>query len=140
MSSSLASLLKSPERSRDALRVILHLVEKSLQRIQRGYKNAMYTTLQSIENKVGSAVGWRELLISVGFRFEPSSVNGLPACVFFPQSDPGDRLVHCSSALQAILALTPVTINAISKLLSSPDCVSEIIEQVMHYLSLVRNF
>jgi hypothetical protein len=137
MSSSLASLLKSPERSRDALRVILHLVEKSLQRIQRGYKNAMYTTLQSIENKVGSALGWRELLISVGFRFEPSSVNGLPACVFFPQSDPGDRLVHCSSALQAILALTSVTINAISKLLSSPDCVSEIIEQVIHYLSFV---
>jgi hypothetical protein len=106
MSSSLASLLKSPKRSRDALRVILHLVEKSLQRIQREYKNAMYTTLQSIENKVGSALGWRQLLISVGFRFEPSSVNGLPACVFFLQSDPGDRLVDCSSALQAILALT----------------------------------
>jgi hypothetical protein len=112
----------------------------------------MYTTLQSkykLENKVESALGWRELLISVGFRFEPSSVNGLPACVFFPQSDPGDRLVDCSSALQAILALTllmSVTISAISKLLSSPDCVSEIIEQVIqvtlskHYLSFVRNF
>ncbi|KAH9507040.1 Tetratricopeptide repeat protein 28 [Dermatophagoides farinae] len=89
MSSSLATMIKTPEKSRDAMRVVLHLVEKSLQRIQRGQKNAMYTTVQSIENKVGiNTQGWRELLIAVGFRFEPSSTNGLPACVFFPQSDP----------------------------------------------------
>lgn len=131
MSSSLATLLKTPEKSRDAMRVVLHLVEKSLQRIQRGHKNAMYTTLQSIENKVGlNTQGWRELLISVGFRFEPASTAGLPACVFFPQSDPGNRLLRCSTALQAILALSPATINAISKLVSNSDHVSEIIDQL----------
>lgn len=47
----------------------LHLVEKSLQRIVRGQKNAMYTTQKSIENKAGAAAGWRELLMSVGFRY-----------------------------------------------------------------------
>ncbi|KAI2801478.1 Tetratricopeptide repeat protein 28 [Blomia tropicalis] len=131
MSSSLASLLKTPERTRDAMRVVLHLVEKSLQRIQRGQKNAMYTTQQSIENKVGlHTKGWRELLMSVGFRFEPSSTNGLPACVFFPQSDPNGRLIRCSTALQAILALTPATINSISKLVCSAEFVAEIIEQL----------
>lgn len=130
MSSSLAILLKTPEKSRDAMRVILHLTEKSLQRIQRGHKNAMYTTQQSIENKVGvNTQGWRELLISVGFRFEPASTNGLPACVFFPQSDPSGRMLRCSTALQASLALTPSTIHAISKLVSS-DSVADIIEQL----------
>lgn len=57
---------------RDALRVSLHLVEKSLQRIVRGQKNAMYTTQKSIENKVGHVTGWKELLMSVGFRFVDS--------------------------------------------------------------------
>jgi CHAT domain-containing protein len=95
-------LMKSPERSRDALRVSLHLVEKSLQRINNGQKNAMYTTQKSIENKVGNVTGWKEILMSVGFRFEAAS-NGLPAAVFFPQSDPGERLVKCSASLQALL-------------------------------------
>lgn len=43
-------------------------VEKSLQRIHRGQKNAMYTTQKSIENKCGIADGWKELLMAVGFR------------------------------------------------------------------------
>lgn len=61
-------------------------VEKSLQRINNGQKNAMYTTQKSIENKVGNTTGWKDVLMSVGFRFEPAS-NGLPAAVFFPQCD-----------------------------------------------------
>ena len=64
----------------------------------------MYTTQQSIENKVGDIFGWKDLLISVGFRFEPGS-NGLPASVFFPTSDPGDRLTQCSASLQALLGM-----------------------------------
>lgn len=48
----LGQLLANPDECRDALRVSLHLIEKSLQRIQRGQKNAMYTTQKSIENKV----------------------------------------------------------------------------------------
>ena len=66
-----ALLLIHPNYScyRDALRVTLHLVEKSLQRIHRGCKNAMYTSQKSIENKIGREVGgWKDLLISVGFR------------------------------------------------------------------------
>lgn len=127
MGQALAELLKSPEKCRDALRVILHLVEKSLQRIHRGHKNAMYTTQKSIENKVGSVNGWKELLVSVGFRFEPTS-NGLPASVFFPQSDPGERLTQCSASLQALLGLSSVSLSAISKLLSSPEYAEDIIQ------------
>lgn len=140
MSSSLATLLKTPEKSRDAMRVVLHLVEKSLQRIQRGQKNAMYTTVQSIDNKVGvNTQGWRDLLISVGFRFEPASTNGLPACVFFPQSDPNGRLIRCSTALQAILALLPESISAISKLLSNCESMSEIIKKLSNVIQHVHS-
>ena len=77
-------------------------VEKSLQRIRNGQHSAMYTTQQSIENRVGGVGGWRDLLLSVGFRFEQDT-NGLPASVFFPTSDPGDRLTQCSASLQALL-------------------------------------
>jgi len=80
----------------------LFQVEKSLQRIHRGQKNAMYTTQKSIENRVGSVGGWKELLMSVGFRFEPAA-NGIPSSVFFPQSDPEERLTMCSASLQALL-------------------------------------
>lgn len=77
-------------------------MEKSLQRIQQGARNPMYTTVQSIDNKVGSVPGWKELLQAVGFRFEPATA-GLPPAVFFPQSDPSDRLTQASSSLQALL-------------------------------------
>ena len=62
----------------------------------------MYTTQRSIENKVGIVNGWKDLLMSVGFRFEPAA-NGIPSSVFFPQSDPGERLTQCSASLQALL-------------------------------------
>ena len=65
-------------------------------------KNSMYTTAQSIENKVGGLSGWKDLLQAVGFRFEPST-NGLPPAVFFPQSDPAERLTQASASLQALL-------------------------------------
>lgn len=77
-------------------------MEKSLQRIQNGQRNAMYTSQQSVENKVGGIPGWQALLTAVGFRLDPAA-SGLPAAVFFPTSDPGDRLQQCSSTLQALL-------------------------------------
>ncbi|CAH2093836.1 unnamed protein product [Euphydryas editha] len=120
----LCDLLAAPDRCRDALRVCLHLVEKSLQRIVRGQKNAMYTTQKSIENKAGTATGWRELLMSVGFRFEPAA-NGIPSSVFFPQSDPEERLTQCSASLQALLGLTPTTLQALSKLISNGSDVAD---------------
>nr|XP_018917333.1 PREDICTED: tetratricopeptide repeat protein 28 [Bemisia tabaci] len=126
MGQALCELLKTPEKCRDALRVTLHLVEKSLQRIHRGQKNAMYTTQKSIENKVGHVNGWKELLQSVGFRFEPAA-NGIPSSVFFPQSDPDQRLTQCSASLQALLGLTSTTLGALSKLLSTTDAADDII-------------
>ena len=100
-------------------------VEKSLQRINRGTKNAMYTSQKSIENKVGSVAGWKDLLMSVGFRFEPAA-NGIPSAVFFPQTDPGERLTQCSASLQAVLGLSPTSWAALASLLASPDSSDEI--------------
>ncbi|XP_008203776.1 tetratricopeptide repeat protein 28 isoform X1 [Nasonia vitripennis] len=127
MGQALAELLRSgPEHSRDALRVTLHLVEKSLQRIHCGQKNAMYTTQKSIENKVGSATGWRELLMSVGFRFEPAG-NGIRPSVFFPQSDPEERLTRCSASLQALLGLGHASLHALVRLLQAPEAAEDVI-------------
>ncbi|CAB0037126.1 unnamed protein product [Trichogramma brassicae] len=127
MGQALAELLRSgPEECRDALRVTLHLVEKSLQRINCGQKNAMYTTQKSIENKVGGAQGWRELLMSVGFRFEPAG-NGIRPSVFFPQSDPEERLTRCSASLQALLGLGQASLHALVELLQSPEAAEDVI-------------
>lgn len=86
------------------MRNSLFQIEKSLQRIHQGIKNSMYTTCQSIENKVGGIPGWKDLLQAVGFRFEAAR-NGLPPAVFFPQTDPGDRLTQASASLQALLGV-----------------------------------
>ncbi|KAL6096476.1 ttc28 [Pungitius sinensis] len=130
----LAEILQHPERARDALRVLLHLVEKSLQRIQSGQSNPMYTSQQSVENKVGGVPGWQALLSAVGFRLD-FSVGGAapPAAVFFPTSDPGDRLQQCSTTLQALLGLTPPALQALCKLVT----VSEAGEQLIHKLHQV---
>lgn len=130
----LCELLRTPERCRDALRVCLHLVEKSLQRIHRGQKNAMYTTQQSIENKAGPVAGWKDLLMAVGFRFEPAA-NGIPSSVFFPQTDPEERLSQCSASLQALLALTPATLQALAKLVNSAEHADDIIAVVRNILA-----
>lgn len=130
----LAEILQYPERARDALRVLLHLVEKSLQRIQSGQCNPMYTSQQSVENKVGGVPGWQALLSAVGFRLDFSgSGAGLPAAVFFPTSDPGDRLQQCSTTLQSLLGLTPPALQALCKLVT----VSEAGEQLIHKLHQV---
>lgn len=131
----LAEILQYPDRARDALRVLLHLVrhtctysrtylqymmsqtrntdaalswslqvEKSLQRIQNGQRNSMYTSQQSVENKVGGVPGWQALLTAVGFRLD-SVGTGMPAAVFFPTADPGDRLQQCSTTLQSLLGM-----------------------------------
>lgn len=54
--------------------------------------------------QVGGVPGWQALLSAVGFRLDFSgSSSALPAAVFFPTSDPGDRLQQCSTTLQALL-------------------------------------
>lgn len=65
MGQALCELLQVPDKCRDALRVTLHLVEKSLQRIHRGQKNAMYTTQKSIENKVSIRISSTSISIFV---------------------------------------------------------------------------
>lgn len=60
--------------------------------------------VSSVLGKVGGVPGWQALLSAVGFRLDFSgSVAGLPAAVFFPMSDPGDRLQQCSTTLQSLL-------------------------------------
>ncbi|XP_028826917.1 tetratricopeptide repeat protein 28 isoform X3 [Denticeps clupeoides] len=123
----LAEILQYPDKARDALRVLLHLVEKSLQRIQNGQRNSMYTSQQSVENKVGGVPGWQALLTAVGFRLD-STGSGLPAAVFFPTADPGDRLQQCSTTLQSLLGLPPAALQSLCKLITA----SETGEQLIH--------
>lgn len=78
--------------------------------------------------------GWKELLMSVGFRFEPAS-NGIPSSVFFPQSDPDERLTQCSASLQALLGLSGTSIHALSKLTSNSDVADDIISVIQSALS-----
>ncbi|XP_022086210.1 tetratricopeptide repeat protein 28-like isoform X4 [Acanthaster planci] len=123
----IGDLLTTPTKCREALRVLLHLIEKSLQRIHRGPKNPIYTTQQSILKKVGPVRGWQELLKAVGFRFEEQPAKGIPPSVFFPLADPGERLLQASASLQALLGLSQNTLIALSKLLSFCDAAQEII-------------
>ncbi|XP_055002839.1 tetratricopeptide repeat protein 28 isoform X2 [Sorex araneus] len=127
---SLAEILQHPERARDALRVLLHLVEKSLQRIQNGQRNAMYTSQQSVENKVGGIPGWQALLAAVGFRLDPPA-SGLPAAVFFPTSDPGERLQQCSSTLQSLLGLPNPALQALCKLITASETGEQLISRAV---------
>lgn len=129
-------------------------VEKSLQRIHRGQKNAMYTTQKSIDNKAGTVNGWKDLLMAVGFRyllecnltnenelstfffnrFEPAA-NGIPSSVFFPQTNPDERLSQCSASLQALLALSPTTLHALSKLVNNAEIADDIIAVMRNVVS-----
>ena len=95
------------------------------------------------KNKAGAdskVKGWKDLLISVGFRFEPAT-NGIPPSVFFPQSDPGERLTQCSASLQAILGLNQSSWTALSKLLQSSnnDSSDEIIALFRQVVVLMSN-
>uniref|UniRef100_A0AAZ3PME7 CHAT domain-containing protein n=1 Tax=Oncorhynchus tshawytscha TaxID=74940 RepID=A0AAZ3PME7_ONCTS len=126
----LAEILQYPERARDALRVLLHLVEKSLQRIQNGQRNSMYTSQQSVENKVGGVPGWHALLTAVGFRLD-SAGTGIPAAVFFPTADPGDRLQQCSTTLQSILGLPPPALQALCKLITASEAGEQLINRAV---------
>ncbi|XP_076452751.1 uncharacterized protein LOC143288287 isoform X2 [Babylonia areolata] len=134
MGYALSQILQSPTISRETMRVLLHLMEKSLQRIQQGARNPMYTTVQSIENKVGGVVGWKELLQAVGFRFEPATA-GLPPAVFFPQSDPADRLTQASASLQALLGLPPSSVTALSKFIINQAVGEALIQGMREILS-----
>uniref|UniRef100_A0AAV2IU21 Tetratricopeptide repeat protein 28 n=1 Tax=Knipowitschia caucasica TaxID=637954 RepID=A0AAV2IU21_KNICA len=131
----LTEILQYPEKARDALRVILHLVEKSLQRIHSGQCNPMYTSQQSVENKVRGVPGWQALLSAVGFRLDFSGEgSSLPAAVFFPTSDPGDRLQQCSNTLQSLLGLTPTALQALCKLVTAREAGEQLVQKLHQVL------
>nr|XP_032803282.1 tetratricopeptide repeat protein 28 isoform X2 [Petromyzon marinus] len=135
----LLQILQWPDRARDALRVLLHLVEKSLQRIQRGQANSMYTSQQSVENKVHGVAGWQGLLTAIGFRLEPPA-NGLPAAVFFPLADPAHRLQHCSTTMQALLGLPHPAFYALSKLTRAEEVGEQLVQlAAVAIVALVRH-
>ncbi|ELW66500.1 Tetratricopeptide repeat protein 28 [Tupaia chinensis] len=115
----LTEILQHPERARDALRVLLHLVEKSLQRIQNGQRNAMYTSQQSVENKVGGIPGWQALLTAVGFRLDP------PA---------SERLQQCSSTIQSLLGLPNPALQALCKLITASETGEQLISRLHQVL------
>ncbi|KAF1389747.1 hypothetical protein PFLUV_G00076720 [Perca fluviatilis] len=105
-------------------------VEKSLQRIQNGQRNSMYTSQQSVENKVGGVPGWQALLTAVGFRLD-SVGSGMPAAVFFPTADPGDRLQQCSTTLQSLLGLPPPALQALCKLITASEAGEQLINRAV---------
>ncbi|TKS78959.1 Tetratricopeptide repeat protein 28 [Collichthys lucidus] len=108
-------------------------VEKSLQRIQNGQRNSMYTSQQSVENKVGGVPGWQALLTAVGFRLD-SAGPGIPAAVFFPTADPGDRLQQCSTTLQSLLGLPPPALQALCKLITASEAGEQLINRLHQVL------
>ncbi|XP_012934698.1 tetratricopeptide repeat protein 28 [Aplysia californica] len=134
MGHALGQIVEAHGTCRQTLKVLLHLVEKSLQRIQQGCRNSMFTTQQSIENKVGQVAGWKDLLQAVGFRFEPST-GGLPPAVFFPQSDPNERLTQASASLQAFLGLPTSSVSAMSKFVVNFDVGEALIQVLREILS-----
>lgn len=54
--------------------------------------------------------------------------------MFFPQSDPEDRLSQCSASLQALLALTPTSLQALSKLVNNPEISDDIIAVIRNVI------
>lgn len=120
MSSAISKLLDNPVNCRDALKVLVHLVDKAQQRIRSGQRSSMYTADASINAKVKGAGGWRELLKLLGFRFQKAA-NGLPDSVFFPTVSSGvaDKLADASNHLHALLGLSPTTLQALAKLVNA---------------------
>lgn len=104
----------------------------------------MYTSQQSVENKVGGIPGWQALLTAVGFRLDPPA-SGLPAAVFFPTSDPGDRLQQCSTTIQSLLGKKQASYwprPHLSKQTSTFACLSlmQACKMVMVYISEIKVF
>ncbi|CDQ79510.1 unnamed protein product [Oncorhynchus mykiss] len=93
----------------------------------------MYTSQQSVENKVGGVPGWHALLTAVGFRLD-SAGTGIPAAVFFPTADPGDRLQQCSTTLQSILGLPPPALQALCKLITASEAGEQLINRLHQVL------
>uniref|UniRef100_A0A8C2XDM3 Tetratricopeptide repeat protein 28 n=1 Tax=Cyclopterus lumpus TaxID=8103 RepID=A0A8C2XDM3_CYCLU len=123
----LAEILQYPDRARDALRVLLHLV-------RHGHSHTMTNLLFKISQpKIlmwGGVPGWQALLTAVGFRLD-SVGTGMPSAVFFPTADPGDRLQQCSTTLQSLLGLPPPALQALCKLITASEAGEQLINRAV---------
>uniref|UniRef100_UPI00358E4CC3 tetratricopeptide repeat protein 28-like n=1 Tax=Myxine glutinosa TaxID=7769 RepID=UPI00358E4CC3 len=153
----LRDILQSGEAARDALRVLLHLTEKALQRLAAGHSNPMYTSQASVARKARDACGWPRLLAALGFRFEPAigsfphsvtvssprpvtlsgelSTRSLPPSLFFPRADPGGWLRLASMDMQALLGLPRPAFHILLNLLphwSTGKQAIELLQEVLH--------
>ncbi|XP_031573236.1 tetratricopeptide repeat protein 28-like [Actinia tenebrosa] len=122
MSDAFALLLNNPKYYREAMKVLVHLVDKAMQRLRHGQRSSMYTAEASINAKVKGVNGWRELLSTCGFRFQKAK-NGIPDSVFFPSSSTqfSERLSLASNHLHAFLGLSPATLQALAMLAHEHD-------------------
>lgn len=73
-------------------------------------------------------------VLIIDFRFEPAA-NGIPSSVFFPQTDPEDRLSQCSASLQALLGLSATSLHALSKLVNNAEISDDIIGVMRNIIS-----
>uniref|UniRef100_A0A8C4QBF7 Tetratricopeptide repeat protein 28 n=1 Tax=Eptatretus burgeri TaxID=7764 RepID=A0A8C4QBF7_EPTBU len=153
----LRDILQNGEAARDALRVLLHLTEKALQRLAAGHSNPMYTSQASVARKARGACGWPRLLAALGFRFEPAigsfphsvtvpspcpvalsgelSTRSLPPSLFFPRADPGGRLRLASLDMQALLGLPRPAFHILLNLLPqwrTGKQALELLQEVLH--------
>ncbi|EDV22060.1 uncharacterized protein TRIADDRAFT_29035, partial [Trichoplax adhaerens] len=126
---SLGKILSEPRECREPLKVILHLIKKAYQRIKIGQNSNMYTSQDSIGKKVQWINGWKEILLSVGFRLEPENKN-LPASVFFPNDDYYNRISLSIECLHALLGLNSRSLLSISQLLKNPSHVAPLLNVV----------
>lgn len=55
--------------------------------------------------------------------------------MFFPQTDPEDRLSQCSASLQALLGLSPTSLHALSKMVNNPEIADDIIAVIRNVVS-----
>ncbi|XP_039269541.2 uncharacterized protein LOC120344400 [Styela clava] len=120
---SLGFLIKSdPGRFHDALKLVLHLIDKSLERMDSGSNTSvpMYAAQASISKKVHNVTGWRELFSAVGFELTQCT-SGIPEAVFFPKADIKQDVLNIKSELISYLQLSVPVITGLNRLFLSPS-------------------
>nr|CAB3267334.1 tetratricopeptide repeat protein 28 [Phallusia mammillata] len=104
------------------IKLMNHLIGKSLKREAANDNNnsvPMYTSQESVAEKLHDAKGWRELFSASGFELRASS-NGLPPAIFFPQPHNNHNLESISSMLKPFLELPSEILTSLGQLTLSP--------------------
>uniref|UniRef100_A0A7M5WRT4 CHAT domain-containing protein n=1 Tax=Clytia hemisphaerica TaxID=252671 RepID=A0A7M5WRT4_9CNID len=135
LTKALHEFLDNPNR--DAIKVILHLVEKARQRLASDRRTSLYVAESSINKKIAPGTHWKPILAALGFRFEKAQ-NNLPDAVFFPGMECTDTLNNSSNTLYAFLGLSRNGLEAIAKLRSSPYIglpLIKMLQEVLYYFN-----